>query len=119
MAFTEQFTHFAACSGTSNFLGFPTWYKYLPLQGTGEQCTPAITGINDIWLVVAALVEILLRLGALLAVGFVLYGGIALITSSGDPDKAAKARKTILNSIIGLVIAVIATTVVRYLAGRL
>lgn len=85
----------------------------------GAQCTPVIGGLNDIWLIVAAVIEILLRLSALLAIGFVLYGGIALITSNGDPDKAAKARKTILNAVIGLVIAVVATTVVSYLAGRL
>jgi ABC-type Fe3+ transport system permease subunit len=122
MAVIEQISHFAAsappCDG-GGFLGFPTWYSYLPGQvDASGQCTPVISGLNDIWLIVAAVVEILLRLGALLAIGFVLYGGISLITSSGDPDKASKARKTILNAVIGLVIAVVATTVVRYLAGR-
>lgn len=117
----DQITHFAAngsCTG-GGFLGFPTWYSYLPGQTDASgQCTPVINGLTDIWLIVAAVVEILLRLGALLAIGFVLYGGIALITSSGDPDKASKARKTILNAVIGLVIAIVATAVVSYLAGR-
>ena len=67
------------CKG-GGFLFFPTWYKYLPgnIDPNGL-CTPQLTSINDIWLIVAAVIEILLRLTALVAVGFIIYGGFAVV----------------------------------------
>ncbi len=108
----------AACSG-GGFFGFPTWYKYL--EGVTDkygQCTPQIQGIADVWLIVAAIIDMLLRIAALAAIGFVVFGGIQYITSQGEPDKTARARSTIINSLIGLVIAVTATAIVTFVAGR-
>lgn len=106
------------CSGGS-FLGFPTWYKYLPghIDDNGT-CSPELGSLSNVWLVVAALIEIMLRVAALLAVGLVIYGGISYMTSQGEPDKTAKARGTIINALVGLVIAVIAATTVGFIAGR-
>src|SRR4051794_29634540 len=101
------------CPGGS-LLGFPKWYKYLKGEITpdpgfgGNTCTPKITGINDVWLIAAAILEILLRAAVLLAIGFVVYGGIRYITSQGEPDKTKAARSTIISGIVGLVIAVTA-----------
>ena len=36
------------------------------------QCTPTIVGIRDVWLIVAAIIDMLLRLSALVAIGLVL-----------------------------------------------
>jgi len=109
-----------ACKPTEgNFLGFPTWYHYL--QGTvdaNNNCVPGISGINDIWLIVAAVIEILLRIAALAAIGLIIYGGIQFITSQGNPDQAERARNTVINALVGLVIAVAAATLVTFVAGR-
>ena len=48
----------------------------------------------------------------------VIYGGIEFIMSQGEPDKANKARGTVINALIGLVIAVAAATLVTFIAGR-
>ncbi len=109
----------APCPG-GNFLGFPTWYKYLdgvtdPNTGL---CSPRMAGLNDVWLVLAALIEILLRVAALLAVGLVIYGGISYMTSNGEPDATTKARHTIINALIGLGIAISAGAIVGFIAGR-
>jgi ABC-type Fe3+ transport system permease subunit len=98
-----------------SFLGFPTWYEFLPPNPSGS---PELTGINDIWLIVAAVIDILLRIAAIIAIFVVIYGGIQFITSQGDPQKAASARTTVTNALIGLVIAVTAATLVTFLAGR-
>jgi hypothetical protein len=101
-----------------DFLSFPHWYDYL--QGTTDAtnaCIPKISAIGDIWLIVAAVVEIMLRIGALAAVGLVIYGGIQFITAQGEPDKATKARQTIINALIGLVISIAAATIVTFVAG--
>lgn len=100
----------------TGFLGLPTWYEFLPLNPTTK--TPEFQSLTDIYLIVAAVIDILLRIGAIIAIVMVIYGGIEFITSSGNPDKASSARNTITNAIIGLAIAVSAATVVTYIAGR-
>ena len=116
---TYIFSHFAApCTGGS-FLGFPKWYKYVDGYGVnGGGCAPQVTHLSDVWLIVAAFIEILLRIGALLAVIFVIYGGIQYITSQGEPNKTNQARQTVINALVGLVISIGATTLVTFLAGR-
>lgn len=120
--FLRLITSVAAGSGPdcskSSFLGFPTWYKYLSPTNQNGLCTPHLDKLSDIWLVVAAVIEILLRLAALVAVFAVLYGGILYVTSSGEPEKTTKARATLTNGLVGLVIAVIATATVVFIAGR-
>jgi hypothetical protein len=107
------------------FLGFPTWYKYLSGQqiptgdatGAATVCSPRIAQLNDVWLIVAAVIEMMLRIAAIAAVLYVLYGGVQYIMSEGDPGKTAKARGTLINALVGLVIAIGAATIVSFLAG--
>jgi hypothetical protein len=114
----------APCQPGSSLLGLPTWYKYLDGQlvmeeATGVQiCQPALNGANDIWKIVAAALEILLRVGSLIAIGFVVYGGVTYILSQGAPDKTKQALQTIINALVGLVISIIAAALVGFIAGR-
>ena len=103
------------------FLGFPTWYKYLERETNdiAGKCTPIFHFPDDIGKILLAIVEILLRVGGLAAVAFVIYGGFQFILSQGDPEKAASARKTIINALIGMVIAMLATVMVSFIAGSL
>lgn len=111
--------HFMAapCAGGS-FLGFPKWHKYLDGVTTDFGCTPKLQKLSDIWLIGLAILEIMLRLVAVIAIFIVLYGGVQFITSQGDPGNTKKARETIVNALIGLIIAVTATAVVSFVAGR-
>ena len=111
----------AACKG-GGLLGLPTWYMYLEgATDAAGNCSPAITGINDIWLIVAAIIEILLRIAVLVAVFFVMYGGVKYITShitsNPAPEELVKARRSIFNALIGLLIALVAAGTVQYIAG--
>jgi len=99
-----------------SFLGFPNWYQFLPVNSSDG--SPEFSSISDVWLIVAAVIDILLRIAAIVAIFVVIYGGIQFITSGGDPQKAASARTTVTNALIGLVIAVTAATLVTFLAGR-
>lgn len=117
-----------ACNfSSSSFLGFPHWYQFLKgvqvATDTTDSssplvCNPQLTHLADVWLILAAVLEILLRVAALVAVAFIIYGGITYITSQGNPEDTAKGRNTILSALIGLVIAVIAAAVVAFIAGR-
>lgn len=117
---------FAAASefcgrSSSTFLGFPTWYKYLnpsfvaATSTTPASCDLAFVFPDDLPKVGLAVIEILLRLGGLVAVGFVVYGGFSYITSQGEPEKTKSARNTIVNAVIGVAIATIATVAVAFI----
>ena len=106
-----------SCSDGGSFLGFPTWYKYLDGVTINNVCSPKVTALSDVWLIVAAVIEILLRIAVLAAVFVIVYGGFSYTTSQGEPDKTAKARSTIINGAGGLVIAIMATAAVSFIAG--
>lgn len=127
----KLFYNFAASCRGGNFLGFPPWYKYLPGADNtiydygskpplviGHACTPQIHAIGDVWLIGMAILEMLLRVAALAAIVLVVWGGIQFISSQGEPDKTAKARSTVINALIGLVISVSAAAIVSFVAGR-
>ncbi len=124
---TQIFQHFgAACAPKGDFLGFfPTWYKYLDGQDVADpvsgvaQCVPQITALSDIWLIVAAVTDMLLRIAVLVAIGFVIAGGIRYMTSQGIPDKTAKALDTIIKAIVGLVLALGSATLLSFVIRSL
>lgn len=103
----------------SSLLGFPTWYKYLdPIYNAGAgECEITFDVNEDIGKVLLAVVEILLRVSGMIAVAFVMYGGFQYIFTQGDPEKAKSARKTIINAIIGIAIALVATGAVNFVGN--
>ena len=114
-----------------NFLGLVPWYQYLdygPIENLTDNQAGQYCGINnftllgsdsDIPLILLAVVDDLIRVAGLIAVIFVIYGGIMYATSQGNPDQAAKAQSTIVNALIGLVLAVVAVTVVTFIGKAL
>lgn len=58
-----------------------------------------------------------LSAGGIMAVGFIVYGGISYITSNGSPDKARKALRTLIFAAVGLVIVVAAAVITNFVMG--
>jgi hypothetical protein len=48
----------------------------------------------------------------------VIIGGIQYMTSSGDPGKASKAKNTIIFSLVGLIVCILAVTIVQFVLGK-
>jgi len=114
--------------GKPRLLGvFVPWYEYLNIakDDTGSCAVEEFTLLpknkqsSDVPLVVVAIVDDLLRLAGLIAVIFVIYGGVQYATSQGNPDAASKAQSTILNALIGLAVAMVAVAFVTYLGRTL
>jgi hypothetical protein len=63
---------------------------------------------------IAKIINVLSSLAGVVAVIMIMVGGFRYITSGGDSAKATSARGTIINSVIGLVIAVFAQIIVRF-----
>src|SRR6266540_1184100 len=118
---------FAATCNAGNFFGISPWYKYL--VASGRMSVNADTGIcelnggfqwqggGDTVLIAMGVLDILLRVAALVAVGFIIYGSIQYVASDGDPGRTKEAQSTIINALVGLVIALIATATVSFI-GR-
>lgn len=48
----------------------------------------------------------------------VVMAGLTYVTSQGEPDKIARARRTIIYAITGLVVSISAATIVYFFIGR-
>jgi hypothetical protein len=109
---------------SNSFLGFPHWWKYIH-TGTGDAlgtCNPTVQfggGASGLLAIGFAVIDMLLYLGGLVAVVSIIIAGINYITAAGAPDKITSARKRIQNSLIGLAIVFIASTLVTFIGNRL
>jgi len=111
----------AACD--DRVLGFPPWYKGLT---SGAKCEIAGPDVNDenglrkfITKIIVNIIEIGLVLVGYIAVFFILFGGFQFLTGGSNPAQIEKARKSILNAVIGLAIAIGAIAIVNLLIGRI
>ena len=116
----------SSCDAAKNstFFGLPKWYKYLPYKydGNFQDCVIDIdfsSNPEKAVLIGFAAIEILLRVGGVIAVGFVIWGGIQYVVSQGDPDAAARAKNTITNALIGLAIVMVASPLIAFLGNRI
>lgn len=109
-------------SCNTGFMGFPAWYDGLidPDSNSCDIISPAKLdgGISTfIWTIALNIIEIALVATAYVAAFFILYGGFLFIGSNGKPENATKARKTMLDAIIGLIISIAAVAIVRFIAN--
>lgn len=115
---------------SNTFFGLIPWYQYLKVgPDQSGKCAVNIdlwsngnsntSNLNAIWLIGLAIFDDLLRVAGMVAVGFIIYGGIRYMTSQGEPETTNAARGTIINALIGLAIAVIAATTVSFIGNSL
>ncbi|HEY5550161.1 MAG TPA: hypothetical protein VIK37_03140 [Candidatus Saccharimonadales bacterium] len=113
---------FAACSGNNLFFFLPPWYKYLlpdKMNPTSCSLTDAFQFPNDIWLIGIAVLEMLLRLAGLAAVVAIIFSGVRYMFAGGNVEKAVSARRALVNSFIGLGVALVAAGFVAFIGNRL
>jgi lysylphosphatidylglycerol synthetase-like protein (DUF2156 family) len=114
--------YFGVSCGKPTLFGIPSWYSYLQLQANSVTNTCDIVNFNvpaSFLNIGLAILDMALHIAGLVAVGFVIYGAIQLITSRGEPDGMSRARQTIINALAGLAITLIAVAVVAFLGARL
>lgn len=63
---------------------------------------------------VLTILNSIIAVSGVIAVIFVIIGGVSYMTSAGDPGKAKKAKDTILYALIGMVICVLAFAIVNF-----
>jgi len=96
-------------------LGMPTWFRGLTDTDCNiispEKAPGGLSGF--IWAIVLNIIEIGLFIAGYVALFFVIYGGFQFLTGGNNPSQIEKARKTILNAVIGLAISMGAIAIVN------
>ena len=112
----------------SYFLTLPAWYNGLSAK-KDDSCavvSPKDLGGDEstqlsrfIWMIALNALQILFQIVAYLSVGFIMYGGFVYLTSAGRPDKITRGREMIQNAVIGLVISLLAVSLVAFAGGQI
>jgi hypothetical protein len=98
----------------------PHWWEYLKTsQDALGQCAVDFNFPTDLLGVGLAVLDILLRIVGFVAVISIIIAGTQHLFTGGNPEKAASARKRLFASIMGLLIALLATAVVTFLGKQL
>lgn len=58
-------------------------------------------------------------IGGITAIIMIILGGFTFITGSGDPNTLSAARKTVLYAVVGLVVIVLPSAIIRLVVSRL
>ena len=100
------------CATKSGLL--PNLYDNLPCKANS---TPSITSMQDVLIVIGNVVRILIAVSGSLAIIMILVASVYYIISAGDPGRAKKAKDIIYNTIIGLVLIIMAYAIVTFISG--
>jgi hypothetical protein len=66
---------------------------------------------------IQSVIQIMVTLSGFIAAGFIVWGGIGYITSSGNPESLDRSKKTILYSAIGLTLVLSAFVISNMVSG--
>ena len=85
---------------TTNPGGLPTFFP-------GDRTGGTIGGT------ISAIILMFLSVVGLISVAYIIYGGFRYVTSGGNSETTAAAKKTIVNALIGLIIVILSYVMVR------
>ncbi len=95
---------------------------YNQIRGTLKDSNSGLETILDyknVFELIAALIQFGFSVAGIIAVAFVVYGGIMYILAAGQPDKTKSATQIITNAIIGMVIALAALAIIYTIKNAL
>ena len=76
-----------------------------------------VSSNGDVSGVVTGILNAVIGIASLVAVIFIVIGGINYMTSAGDSGKVEKGKKTIIYAAIGLIICALAFAIVNWVVG--
>jgi hypothetical protein len=76
-------------------------------------------GDNSITGIIITIVQIALALAGLIAILFLIIGGFRYVTAGGNEEASESAKKTILNSIIGIVVIILSYVILQVIENAL
>ena len=86
----------------------PSAPSVVPLQMSGTSDL-RVVAMNILWYAVSFV--------GIIALAFLVWGGVQFVMAGGDDGKVTKARTTILNAIIGIVIVLISMGIISWITN--
>ncbi len=113
-------TSSAAQACTDRYFMIPTWYKGLEVGGCSGVKPDSEEGLTKYVTIIAMnIVQALLVVAAYVTIFFLIKGGFGYMTSAGSSEGISSAKKTITNAVVGLIIAILAASIVNAIAGAI
>lgn len=68
---------------------------------------------------ITTIINYFLGILGLIAVAFLIYAGVLMVTAGGAEEQVTKARKIIMYAVIGIVIILLSYTIVTFVSSAL
>ena len=72
-----------------------------------------VDGDDQFVTIIQNVLNAIIGISGIVAVIYIVIGGVSYMTSTGDPNKVQKARQTILYAVIGLIVCALAFAIVN------
>ena len=95
----------------------PAWYRGLQKQDDCKTIRSDLETQTILLTIALNVLQAAMVVVAYIAVGFIIKGGYMYMVSTGSPDAMVRAKNTVRDALIGLVIAITAAMVVNTIAG--
>ncbi len=107
--------------GTANVSALAPSHSYFAaaiddIKGGVDQVNPSGITVQG---GITAVVNILSLAVGVFSVIMIIYGGFKFVSSAGDPNGIASAKKTIIYALVGLTLAIMAQAIMRVVIGRI
>lgn len=89
-----------------------------PLVFCGNDGEPDCT-LQDLFFMVYRVVNFLISMAGLVAILFIVIGGLKMAFAAGNPKSIDEGKETLKNAVTGLVLVLLSYLVVSYVAGFL
>lgn len=117
------FLPFVAAAQTSNTNSncekFLKWFTIQYNDGSSSNAIEGLPVICDARTLVTKVIDLFFLFAGSVAVIFIMIGGFRYVTSGGNEEQSEAGRKTLTTSVIGLVIIILAATIVRIVVSTL
>lgn len=82
-----------------------------------EAVSAATGGETSLRALILRITNYVLGFLGLAAVGFIIYGGVTLVTSAGNEDAMGNAKKIITYAVVGIIIVLLSFVIVQAVLG--
>jgi hypothetical protein len=86
-------------------------------DGASAACSGGTCGVGSVGSLFKSISTILLYLIGAISIVMIIVGGLRYVLSAGDSKNTAAAKDTILYAVIGLVIALSAGAIIKFVLG--
>lgn len=113
----KKITALAITAGTYLTLAPKTFAAPIAVCPGGQFGTLCNLKLNDFGGIVGTLIQVMFVLAVIIALAFLIFGGIKWITSGGDSKNVDAARNMIVAALIGLAIVFLSFFILNILLG--